>query len=37
MEYFKDDLNWDFKSKKTFRIIIVGAGVAGLATAIGTT
>ena len=36
MEYFKDDFNWDFKAKKSFRVIIVGAGIAGLAAGIGT-
>lgn len=36
MEHFKDDLNWDFMAKKSFRVIIVGAGIAGLAAGIGT-
>ncbi|KAK3175309.1 hypothetical protein OEA41_002556 [Lepraria neglecta] len=35
MEYFKDDLKWDFKAKKAFRVIVVGAGVAGLAAGKG--
>lgn len=35
MESFKDDLNWEYKAKKSFRIIIVGAGIAGLAAGIG--
>ena len=35
MECFKDDLNWDYKSKKLFRVIIIGAGIAGLAAGIG--
>ena len=35
MEYFKDDLKWEFKARKTFRVIIVGAGIAGLAAGIG--
>lgn len=32
---FKDTLNWSYKTKHSFRIIIVGAGVAGLTTALG--
>ena len=36
MEHFHDDFNWDFKAKKSFSIIIVGAGIAGLAASIGT-
>lgn len=36
MEYFKDDLKWDFKANKSFRVIIVGSGIAGLAAGIGT-
>ena len=35
MEHFKDDLNWDFKANKSLRVIIVGAGIAGLAAGIG--
>ncbi|KAL2044757.1 hypothetical protein N7G274_002532 [Stereocaulon virgatum] len=35
MEHFIDDLNWDFKSKNSLRVIIVGAGIAGLAAGIG--
>ena len=36
MEYFNDDFNWGFKAKKSISIIIVGAGIAGLAASIGT-
>ena len=36
MEYFNDDFNWDFKAKKSISIIIIGAGIAGLAVSIGT-
>ena len=36
MEFFKDDFKWPFKAKKSFRIIIVGAGIAGLTAGIGT-
>ena len=36
MEYFTDDFQWDFKANKSVRIIIVGAGIAGLAACIGT-
>ena len=35
MDCFKDDLGWDFRSKKSFRVIIIGAGIAGLSAAIG--
>lgn len=35
METFRDDLNWDFKAAKPLKIIIVGAGIAGLVAAIG--
>ena len=35
MEHFEDDLQWDFKANKSFRVIIVGAGIAGLTAAIG--
>ena len=35
MEHFKDDLQWDFKAHKSFRVIIVGAGIAGLTAGIG--
>ena len=35
MEYFNDDLKWEFKARKTFRVIIVGAGIAGLVASIG--
>lgn len=31
----KDEIKWDYKAKKPFRVIIVGAGVAGLAAGIG--
>ena len=31
-----DDLSWGFKTKQSFRVIIVGAGIAGLAAGIGT-
>ena len=34
MEYYEDDLKWDFKAKKSFRVIIVGAGIAGLTAGI---
>ena len=36
MEYLKDDFNWGFKAKKSISVIIVGAGIAGLAASIGT-
>ena len=36
MEHFKDDFDWGFKANKSLRIIIVGAGIAGLAAGIGT-
>lgn len=36
MEHFKDDFAWNFKAKKSLRIIIVGAGIAGLTAGIGT-
>ena len=36
MEYFKNDFNREFKAKKSIRIIIIGAGIAGLAASIGT-
>ncbi len=36
MEYFEDDLKWNFKANKSFRVIIVGGGIAGLAAGIGT-
>ena len=35
MEFFKDDLDWDYTAKKRFRVIVVGAGIAGLTVAIG--
>ena len=35
MEYFKDDLKWNPKAETPLRVIIVGAGVAGLAAGIG--
>jgi salicylate hydroxylase len=35
METYKDSLNFPFKAQHQFRIIIVGAGIAGLSTAIG--
>ena len=35
MERFEDDLLWDFPPRRTFRVIIVGAGIAGLAAACG--
>lgn len=35
MEYFKDDFKLEFKAKKPLRIIIVGAGIAGLTAGIG--
>ena len=35
MECYQDDFKWNFKAKKSLRVIIVGAGIAGLATAIG--
>ncbi|KAL9135885.1 MAG: hypothetical protein Q9175_002910 [Cornicularia normoerica] len=33
--FLKDEIEWDYKAKKPFRVIIVGAGVAGLAACIG--
>ena len=36
MEYFNDDFDWGFKANKSITIIIVGAGIAGLAASIGT-
>ncbi|MCJ1319937.1 hypothetical protein MMC15_005273 [Xylographa vitiligo] len=35
MDYFKDDLKWDRKAKQSLRILVVGAGIGGLAVAIG--
>ncbi|KAK4684198.1 microfibrillar-associated protein 1, partial [Tremellales sp. Uapishka_1] len=35
METYRDDLNWDFKAVKPLKITIVGAGIAGLAAAVG--
>lgn len=35
MDTFKDDLDWSFQAKHSFKIIIVGTGIAGLAAAIG--
>ena len=35
MEHFKDDFNWGFNANRSFRVIIVGAGIAGLAAGIG--
>jgi hypothetical protein len=35
MEFFQDDLGWNAKAKRRFRIIIVGAGIGGLSAAIG--
>ena len=35
MDYFRDDFKWDFKANRSFRVIIVGAGIAGLAAGIG--
>ncbi|KAF2084975.1 FAD/NAD(P)-binding domain-containing protein [Saccharata proteae CBS 121410] len=34
MEYFKDNLDWNPKAETPLRIIIVGAGIAGLTTGI---
>ena len=36
MEYYNDDFDWGFKAKQSISIIIVGAGIAGLAASIGT-
>ena len=33
--HFQDTLKWDYKSKHCFKVIIVGAGIAGLSTALG--
>ena len=35
MEYYKDDFHWNPKAKVPLRIVIVGAGIAGLVAAIG--
>jgi len=35
MNTFKDDLDWSFKAVQPLKVIIVGAGIAGLASAIG--
>ncbi|KAI9810901.1 MAG: hypothetical protein M1827_005760 [Pycnora praestabilis] len=35
MEYFQDDMEWNPKAEKPLRIIIVGAGIAGLVAGIG--
>ena len=35
MEYFRDDFQWDPETSSPLKIIIVGAGIAGLAAAIG--
>ena len=36
MEFFNDDSKWGFKAQKSVRVIIIGAGIAGLAASIGT-
>lgn len=35
MECYQDDFVWDLKPRKALRVIIVGAGISGLTTAIG--
>ena len=35
MEHIKHDLEWNLKAETPLRIIIVGAGIAGLVAAIG--
>ena len=35
MECYQDDFIWSFKLPKSLRVIVVGAGIAGLATALG--
>lgn len=35
MENFQDDFSWSFTAKKPLRVIIVGAGIAGLSVALG--
>ena len=35
MEYMKDDFPSKFEPRKRFRVIVVGAGISGLATAFG--
>ncbi|MCJ1296143.1 hypothetical protein MMC34_007708 [Xylographa carneopallida] len=35
MEYFKDDLKWQRRAEESLRILVVGAGIGGLAVAIG--
>lgn len=35
MGFFKDDLKWNFEAKNSFRVINVGADIAGLAAGIG--
>lgn len=35
MESFQDDFNWSFKAKHPFKVIVVGAGIAGLTVALG--
>lgn len=35
-KYHKDDFNWDCKAKVPLKVIIVGAGIAGLTAGIGT-
>lgn len=35
MNNYQDNLNWDFTAKKSLKVIIVGAGIAGLSVALG--
>ncbi|KAJ5134734.1 salicylate hydroxylase [Penicillium atrosanguineum] len=35
MDTFQDDFDWSFKAKHPFKVIVVGAGIAGLAVALG--
>ena len=35
MDCYQDDFVWDLKPRKALRVIVVGAGISGLTTAIG--
>lgn len=35
MDCYQDDFVWDFEPRKALRVIVVGAGISGLATAVG--
>ena len=35
MDTFQDNFDWSFKAKRPFKVIVVGAGIGGLAAALG--